>query len=56
MHLDHLNFLFQHFHVFWVAYVFSIQINLANKTASNALIFPDPDGPIINILYGHFLS
>ena len=23
---------------------------------SNALVFPDPDGPIINILYGHFLS
>ena len=22
---------------------------------SNALVFPDPDGPIINILYGHFL-
>ena len=23
---------------------------------SNALVFPDPDGPIINILNGQFLS
>ena len=23
---------------------------------STALVFPHPDGPIINILYGHFLS